>query len=54
VGDGEIVVAKNGGAAGNYVAIRHGRQYMTRYMHTQSRRLYAAQCVRLPGSDGAD
>jgi len=33
VGDGEIVVAKNGGAAGNYVAIRHGRQYMTRYMH---------------------
>jgi hypothetical protein len=28
-----IVVAKNGGAAGNYVAIRHGRQYMTRYMH---------------------
>ncbi|KTR51926.1 peptidase, partial [Pantoea ananatis] len=33
VGDGEVVVAKNGGAAGNYVAIRHGRQYMTRYMH---------------------
>lgn len=26
-------MAKNGGAAGNYVAIRHGRQYMTRYMH---------------------
>ncbi|GBU14571.1 murein DD-endopeptidase [Enterobacterales bacterium] len=33
VGDGEVMVAKNGGAAGNYVAIRHGRQYMTRYMH---------------------
>ncbi len=33
VGDGEVVMAKNGGAAGNYVAIRHGRQYMTRYMH---------------------
>ncbi len=33
VGDGEVVVAKNGGVAGNYVAIRHGRQYMTRYMH---------------------
>ncbi|MFS2225525.1 murein DD-endopeptidase MepM [Pantoea sp. B65] len=33
VGDGEVVVAKRGGGAGNYVAIRHGRQYMTRYMH---------------------
>ena len=33
VGDGEVLVAKNGGAAGNYVALRHGRQYMTRYMH---------------------
>lgn len=33
VGDGEVVVAKHGGGAGNYVAIRHGRQYMTRYMH---------------------
>ncbi len=33
VGDGEVVVAKFSGAAGNYVAIRHGRQYSTRYMH---------------------
>ncbi|MCC3703564.1 murein DD-endopeptidase MepM [Rouxiella badensis] len=33
VGDGEVIVAKNGGAAGNYVALRQGRQYMTRYMH---------------------
>ncbi|KAB8307895.1 murein DD-endopeptidase MepM [Erwinia endophytica] len=33
VGDGEVIVAKRSGAAGNYVAIRHGRQYMTRYMH---------------------
>ncbi len=33
VGDGEVIVAKHDGAAGNYVAIRHGRQYMTRYMH---------------------
>ncbi|GAA0515723.1 murein DD-endopeptidase MepM [Tatumella terrea] len=33
VGDGEVMVAKNGGAAGNYIALRHGRQYMTRYMH---------------------
>lgn len=33
VGDGEVVVSKRSGAAGNYIAIRHGRQYMTRYMH---------------------
>ena len=33
VGDGEVIVSKRSGAAGNYVAIRHGRQYMTRYMH---------------------
>ncbi|WP_409307581.1 murein DD-endopeptidase MepM [Pectobacterium sp. B1J-3] len=33
VGDGEVVIAKRSGAAGNYVAIRHGRQYSTRYMH---------------------
>ena len=33
VGDGEVVQAKHSAGAGNYVAIRHGRQYMTRYMH---------------------
>jgi len=33
VGDGEVLVSKRSGAAGNYIAIRHGRQYMTRYMH---------------------
>ncbi|MGD8105784.1 murein DD-endopeptidase MepM [Pantoea sp. FN0302] len=33
VGDGEVVQAKRSSGAGNYVAIRHGRQYMTRYMH---------------------
>ncbi|MGE9549932.1 murein DD-endopeptidase MepM [Erwinia amylovora] len=33
IGDGEVIVSKRSGAAGNYVAIRHGRQYMTRYMH---------------------
>ncbi len=33
VGDGEVIVAKHDGAAGNYVAIRHGRTYTTRYMH---------------------
>ncbi|OSM96084.1 MULTISPECIES: murein DD-endopeptidase MepM [Lonsdalea] len=33
IGDGEVVVAKRDGAAGNYIALRHGRQYTTRYMH---------------------
>ncbi|MGL4860376.1 MAG: murein DD-endopeptidase MepM, partial [Enterobacteriaceae bacterium] len=33
VGDGEVIVAKRDGAAGIHVAIRHGRQYTTRYMH---------------------
>lgn len=33
VGDGEVVSAKRSGAAGYYVAIRHGRTYTTRYMH---------------------
>lgn len=33
VGDGEVVQAKRSSGAGNYIAIRHGRQYMTRYMH---------------------
>ncbi|BDH45447.1 murein DD-endopeptidase MepM [Salmonella enterica subsp. enterica serovar Choleraesuis] len=33
VGDGEVVTAKRSGAAGYYVAVRHGRTYTTRYMH---------------------
>lgn len=33
VGDGEVLVAKNSGAAGYMVTIRHGRSYTTRYMH---------------------
>ncbi|MBC8953136.1 murein DD-endopeptidase MepM [Xenorhabdus sp. PB62.4] len=33
VGDGEVIVSKFDGAAGNFIAIRHGRQYTTRYMH---------------------
>lgn len=33
VSDGEIVVAKYIRAAGNFIAIRHARQYTTRYMH---------------------
>lgn len=33
IGDGEVVAAKYSGTAGNYITIRHGRQYMTRFMH---------------------
>ncbi|AJC66214.1 MULTISPECIES: murein DD-endopeptidase MepM [Dickeya] len=33
VGDGEVVVAERDSEAGNFVALRHGRQYTTRYMH---------------------
>ncbi|WP_448623309.1 murein DD-endopeptidase MepM [Dickeya fangzhongdai] len=33
VGDGEVVVAERDSEAGNFVAVRHGRQYTTRYMH---------------------
>lgn len=46
VGDGEVVMAKNGGAAGNYVAIRHGRQYMTRYMHLKKALVKPGQKVK--------
>lgn len=46
VGDGEVVMAKNGGAAGNYVAIRHGRQYMTRYMHLRKLLVKPGQKVK--------
>ncbi|UDG81611.1 Murein DD-endopeptidase MepM [Candidatus Profftia lariciata] len=33
IGDGKVVVAKNGGAAGNYIVIRHSCRYTTRFMH---------------------
>lgn len=33
VGDGEVVAASRGSDTGNFVEIRHGRQYTTRYMH---------------------
>lgn len=46
VGDGEVIIAKNGGAAGNYVAIRHGRQYMTRYMHLRKALVKPGQKVK--------
>ncbi|WP_367680185.1 murein DD-endopeptidase MepM [Candidatus Fukatsuia anoeciicola] len=33
VGDGYVLVAKCSRVAGNYVVIRHGHKYITRYMH---------------------
>jgi len=46
VGDGEVLIAKNDGAAGNYVAIRHGRQYTTRYMHLKKLLVKPGQKVK--------
>lgn len=46
VGDGEVIVAKRSGGAGNYVAIRHGRQYMTRYMHLKTLLVKPGQKVK--------
>ncbi|WP_067701153.1 murein DD-endopeptidase MepM [Erwinia sp. ErVv1] len=46
VGDGEVIVSKRSGAAGNYVAIRHGRQYMTRYMHLKTLLVKPGQKVK--------
>lgn len=58
VGDGEVIVSKRSGGAGNYVAIRHGRQYMTRYMHLKKLLVKPGQKVKrgdriaLSGSTG--
>lgn len=46
VGDGEVMISKKDGAAGNYVAIRHGRQYMTRYMHLKKLLVRSGQKVK--------
>lgn len=59
VGDGEVIrVNKKGGSGGNYVAIRHGRQYMTRYMHlsrilvTPGQKIKRGQRIALSGNTG--
>lgn len=59
VGDGEVIrVNKSGGSGGNYVAIRHGRQYMTRYMHlsrilvTPGQKIKRGQRIALSGNTG--
>ncbi|EOI5775064.1 murein DD-endopeptidase MepM [Cronobacter malonaticus] len=46
VGDGEVVIAKRSGAAGYYVAIRHGRTYTTRYMHLKKLLVKPGQKVK--------
>ncbi|WP_237386407.1 murein DD-endopeptidase MepM [Xenorhabdus sp. Sc-CR9] len=46
VGDGEVIVAKFDGAAGNFIAIRHGRQYTTRYMHLRKLLVKPGQKVK--------
>ncbi len=58
VGDGEVIVAKRSGGAGNYVAVRHGRQYMTRYMHMKKllvkpgEKVKRGERIGLSGSSG--
>ncbi|AWK14899.1 murein DD-endopeptidase MepM [Candidatus Fukatsuia symbiotica] len=46
VGDGDVLIAKRSGAAGNYVVIRHGRQYTTRYMHLKKLLVEPGQKVK--------
>ncbi|VFP82032.1 murein DD-endopeptidase MepM [Candidatus Erwinia haradaeae] len=58
IGDGEVMVSKCSSTAGNYVAIRHGRQYMTRYMHLKTLlvkpgdRVKRGQCIAFSGNTG--
>lgn len=46
VSDGEVVSAKYSGAAGNYIVIRHGHQYTTRYMHLKKLLVTTGQKVK--------
>ncbi len=58
VGDGEVIKVVKGGSGGNYVSIRHGRQYMTRYMHlsrilvTTGQKIKKGQRIALSGNTG--
>jgi murein DD-endopeptidase len=58
VGDGEVVIAKYSGSAGNYIAIRHGRQYRTAYMHLdkilvkQGQQVKQGDTIGLSGNTG--
>ncbi len=46
VSDGEVLIAKHSGSAGYYMAIRHGSQYTTRYMHLQRLLLKPGQKIK--------
>ena len=46
IGEGEVVIARYSGSAGNFIAIRHGRQYTTRYMHMDKILVKAGQKVK--------
>ncbi|AEW44505.1 putative peptidase [Serratia symbiotica str. 'Cinara cedri'] len=46
VGDGEVLIAKYSGSAGCYLAIRHGHQYTTRYMHLNKLLVKSGQKVK--------
>ncbi|VFP79833.1 murein DD-endopeptidase MepM [Candidatus Erwinia haradaeae] len=46
IGNGQVILSKYSETAGNYVAIRHGRQYMTRYMHLQTLLVKKGQKVK--------
>lgn len=45
-GDGEVVIARFSPTAGNYVAIRHGKQYSTRYLHMHKITVRPGQIVK--------
>ncbi|XOD70382.1 MAG: murein DD-endopeptidase MepM [Sodalis sp. (in: enterobacteria)] len=58
VSAGEVIISKMDNIAGNYIAIRHGRQYMTRYMHLkkllvkQGQKVNRGDCIALSGNTG--
>lgn len=45
-GDGEIMISRYSPSAGNYVAIKHGQRYTTRYMHMSKLAVRAGQIVK--------
>lgn len=45
-GDGEVLISRYSSSAGNYIAIRHGKQYSTRYMHMSKLLVKPGQIVK--------
>ncbi|XZQ56831.1 MAG: murein DD-endopeptidase MepM [Arsenophonus sp.] len=58
VGDGEVIVAKYSVVAGNFITIRHGNHYTTRYMHLRKllvkpgQKVKKGECIGLSGNTG--